>query len=150
MSIAILAQVIVAQGPLLRVMPKKDEDPIVGHPAFARVNTKAQCMFAVASWRQSLDEEHADLLDQLYDLPPNFRTKIEYDEEIDLFLYETVGYDALNQICTGIFISAYAATSINEYFARGFEEYFLNNPETLKQMCPRLYEVIRGLADMEG
>jgi hypothetical protein len=92
----------------------------------------------------------ADLLEQLYDLPPDFRTKMEYDEEIDLFLYETVGYDALNQICTGIFISAYAATSINEYFARGFEEYFLNNPETLKQMCPRLYEVIRGLADMEG
>jgi len=91
----------------------------------------------------------ADLLEQLYELPEDFRTKIEYDEEIDGFLYETIGYDVLSQITTGIFISPYAATSVNEYFARGFEEYFLNSQETLKMINPRLYEIIKQISEVE-
>ena len=91
----------------------------------------------------------AMLLEQMYDLPDNFTTKLEYDEEIDKFLYEDVGYDALNQLCVGIFISAYAATSISEYFARGFEEYFLGDRKNLKEICPSLCRIVNELTTME-
>tara|TARA_B100000963_G_scaffold361256_1_gene395800 strand:+ start:2488 stop:3156 length:669 start_codon:yes stop_codon:yes gene_type:complete len=90
------------------------------------------------------------LLNELYDdVPHDFETKMEYDEDIDKFLYETIGYDILNQICIGIFISAYAATSINEYFARGFEEFFLGNGDEVKSMHPKLYDAIQRLTNME-
>ena len=42
--------------------------------------------------------------------------------KIDDFLYKDVGYALLNNLVMGLFPSAYAATSLREYFARGFEE----------------------------
>ena len=89
------------------------------------------------------------LLGQIYELPDNFDTKLEYDEEIDKFLYETIGYDVLNQLCAGIFISGYAATSISEFFARGFEEFFLGDADALKKVSPKLYHTIKMLTTME-
>lgn len=78
-------------------------------------------------------------LRQNYDVPADFSITLDYDKNIDMFLYKTVGYDALNQICVNIFPSAYAATSISEYWAKGFEEIFIGDRGSLKQMCPILY-----------
>ena len=80
------------------------------------------------------------LLSQKYTVPDDFTISIDYDRAIDEFLYDTVGYDALNQICVGIFPSAYAATSVNEYWAKGFEEVFIGDKDNLKQLCPVLYK----------
>ena len=60
-------------------------------------------------------------LDEMFDTPKDFLVNIEYDSEIDNFLFKTIGYDILNQMVTNIFVSGYAATSVSEYFARGFE-----------------------------
>ena len=79
------------------------------------------------------------LLSQKYAVPADFVTNFEYDRAIDDFLYREVGYDILNQITVGIFPSAYAATSISEYWAMGFEEMFLGDPQKIKSMCPVLY-----------
>ena len=79
------------------------------------------------------------LLSQKYDVPSDFNINFEYDRAIDNFLYRDVGYDVLNQVCVGIFPSAYAATSISEYWAMGFEEMFLGDPQKIKSMCPVLY-----------
>ena len=79
------------------------------------------------------------LLSQKYDVPSDFNINFEYDRAIDDFLYRDVGYDVLNQVCVGIFPSAYAVTSISEYWAMGFEEMFLGDPQKIKSMCPVLY-----------
>ena len=82
------------------------------------------------------------LLSQRYDVPNDFNVNFYYDRAIDEFLFRDVGYDVLNQICVGIFPSAYAATSISEYWAKGFEELFIGEASNLRQMCPVLYKTL--------
>ena len=90
------------------------------------------------------------LLKQNYEVPADFSITLDYDKSIDMFLYKTVGYDALNQICVNIFPSAYACTSISEYWAKGFEEIFIGDKGTIKQMCPILYnKLINVIEEMK-
>ena len=84
----------------------------------------------------------SNLLSRKYKVPADFDIDVEYDRAIDDFLFRDVGYDALNQICVGIFPSAYACTSISEYWAKGFEELFIGETNDLKQMCPVLYRTL--------
>ena len=84
----------------------------------------------------------SNLLSQKFKVPADFDIDVEYDRAIDDFLFRDVGYDALNQICVGIFPSAYACTSISEYWAKGFEELFIGETNDLKQMCPVLYRTL--------
>jgi hypothetical protein len=81
----------------------------------------------------------SDLLSQKFDVPSDFNINFEYDKDIDSFLFKVVGYDILNQVSTNIFLSGYAATSLSEYWAMGFEEMFLGDPTKIKEMCPVLY-----------
>ena len=71
----------------------------------------------------------------------------EYDPKMDSYLYKKVGYDRLNFLVSsyGLFTSAYPATSLGEYFASGFEYYFLENPQELEKISPVLYKKIEGL-----
>ena len=85
----------------------------------------------------------------MYDVPMGFLNNIEYNKEIDFFLYKTIGYDILNQMVANIFVSGYAATSVSEYFARGFEEYFIGDRESFKKMSPVLYRIIEILVNRE-
>ena len=84
----------------------------------------------------------SNLLSQKFKVPADFDIDVEYDRSIDDFLFRDVGYDALNQICVGIFPSAYACTSVSEYWAKGFEELFIGETNDLKQMCPVLYRTL--------
>jgi hypothetical protein len=84
----------------------------------------------------------SNLLSQKFKVPPDFDIDFEYDRSIDDFLFRDVGYDALNQICVGIFPSAYACTSVSEYWAKGFEELFIGETSDLRQMCPVLYRTL--------
>ena len=72
-----------------------------------------------------------------------------YDAEFDNFLHKEVGYEKLAFLTTGLFTSPYAATSIREYFASGFEEYFLpfGDRATLQQISPALYQKIKILSE---
>jgi len=63
----------------------------------------------------------------------------EYSEELDLYLYKDVGYEKLVNLTHGLFNSPYAATSLSEYFANGFEEYFLGRREYLPKVSPQLF-----------
>ena len=91
----------------------------------------------------------ANRLKDIYVLPKDFDFNIEYDNDIDDFLYKKVGYDILNQMVVGVFPSPYAATSVSEYFARGLEEYFIGDNNSLKEMSPVLFRIINKLVDME-
>lgn len=91
-----------------------------------------------------------DLLSQKFNVPKDFNTNFEYDRDIDDFLYKDVGYDNLNQICVNVFPSAYAVTSLSEYWAKGFEELFLGDPARLRDICPILFKtLILLLKDLE-
>lgn len=93
----------------------------------------------------------ANLLKQNYNVPQEFLINGEYDQSIDDFLFKEVGYDVLNQLCVGIFPSGYAATSVSEYWAKGFEELFLGNRRDLKEYCPVLFSRLTKLIkEMEG
>jgi len=91
----------------------------------------------------------ATYLEEMFDVPKDFLINIEYDREIDNFLYKVVGYEILNQMSANIFVSGYAATSVREYFARGFEEYFIGGKDKLKSLSPILYEKIDELVHLE-
>ena len=74
----------------------------------------------------------------------------DYDQDFDLYLYKTIGYKKLQSYVNGLFYSPYAATSVREYFARGFEAYFLHKDlKTLANISPMLYNKVETLADME-
>jgi hypothetical protein len=71
---------------------------------------------------------------------------VKYSENFDSFLYKKVGYDQLRTYTMGLFLSPYAATSLREYFANGFEHYFLNNEkEYVKQISPAVYNKLINL-----
>ena len=65
-----------------------------------------------------------------------------------MFLYKKIGYDKLAALIRGLFISAYAPTSLREYFATGFTEFYLDSDHSyLKRVSPALYEKLSLLQD---
>jgi len=84
-----------------------------------------------------------------YSLSPVFKVKMEYDKEIDEFLYKEIGYEALGNLVNGLFPSPYSVTSLQEYYAIGFEEYFLGDVKYLKKVSPALYSVLESLMEDE-
>jgi len=66
----------------------------------------------------------------------------EYSENFDELLYRTVGYDKLRNYTDGLFASPYGATSLREYFANCFEEYYLGDRDYLGKLCPATYRKI--------
>jgi len=64
----------------------------------------------------------------------------EYNKEMDTFLKDDVGYKTLNGLTQGLFLGSYSTVSLREYFARGFEEYYLGDRDYLKNICPYIYK----------
>tara|TARA_R100000426_G_scaffold83132_1_gene61650 strand:- start:1031 stop:1702 length:672 start_codon:yes stop_codon:yes gene_type:complete len=90
-----------------------------------------------------------DLQTHDYSPPTELQYKTEYIQKIDDYLHDDVTYDVMWHFVGGLFPSPYAATSIREYFARGFEEYAMGNKKELKQTCPVLFRKIKELYKME-
>ncbi len=67
--------------------------------------------------------------------PKKLFQQTEYDYEFDQFLYKDVGYAKLSNIVNGLFVSPYSPTSLREYFATGFTEFYL---ESNLQVAARL------------
>ena len=74
---------------------------------------------------------------------------VEYSEDFDALLYKKVGYDRLSQLLMGVYTTPYAATSLREYFASGFEDYFMHDASYLKKVSPRLFNKIDKLVKGE-
>ena len=73
----------------------------------------------------------------------------EYDTSFDDFLYKDVGYPTLTSLSSGLFMSPYAATSLREYYANGFEWFFLKDEKVfLKKISPMLYYKLDILSNM--
>jgi len=70
---------------------------------------------------------------------------LKYDEKFDIFLYQRVGPSMLRMATAGLFIRPYASVSLREYFATGFEAYYLGKQDTLEKISPMLYDKINEL-----
>mgnify|MGYP003949214579 CR=1 FL=1 len=81
---------------------------------------------------------------------PHLYTFTEYNEIFDKFLADEVGYPILLNLTIGLFASPYGATSIQEYFANGFEKYFLEDPRYVWSVSPVLYEKIETVIHDEA
>ena len=74
----------------------------------------------------------------------------EFEQDFDDFLHKDIGYTKLSPLIQGLFVSPYAATSIREYFATMFTEFYLDpNHNFIKKVSPAVYEKIMLLQDPE-
>ena len=85
-----------------------------------------------------------------YKAPLSFFMDPEFSQEFDDFLHKKVGYDKLSPLLQGLFINAYAATSLREYYATAFTEYYMDsNHNFLKNVSPQVYKKINDLQKPE-
>ena len=85
-----------------------------------------------------------------FDVDPIFRSRPEFNQKVDDFLYKEVGYDLLANLVIGLFPGPYSTTSLREYFAVGFEEFFIGDRQHLREICPVLYMKLDSLISMGG
>ena len=74
---------------------------------------------------------------------------VEYSKEFDEFLHQEVGYSRLNNLTSGLYSSPYGATSLKEYFANGFEHFYLGNPKYVMQTSPVLFGKLQLLHSLK-
>ena len=70
---------------------------------------------------------------------------VEFDQTYDQFLHATVGYDRLAILTPNIFASPYAATSLSEYFANGYEHYLTGARKDVKDLSPNLFDKLEDI-----
>jgi len=80
-----------------------------------------------------------------YQAPEKYYRNTEYNVSFDEFLSDVVGYPTLVSLTMGLFASPYGATSLQEYFANGFEKYYLGEGRRVKEVSPALYNIITHL-----
>ena len=66
----------------------------------------------------------------------------DYDINFDIFLHNEVGYEKIRNLDQGMFLNSYSITSLSEYFATSFEEYYLRNRRLVKKITPAAYAKI--------
>ena len=85
-----------------------------------------------------------------YKIPSVLFKDVEYNDDFDKLLYQKIGYDNLVQPMTGLFINPYAATSLREYYATLFTDFYLNsNHKFIRNVSPQVYEKILMLQNPE-
>ncbi len=83
-----------------------------------------------------------------YNIPKKYFLNAEYDKKFDSILLNDIGYDKLQTICQGLFVNPYGATSLREYFATGFTDFYLHPDHSyLKRVSPELYKKLLLLHD---
>jgi len=76
-----------------------------------------------------------------YNIPKKYFLNAEYDKKFDNILLNDIGYDKLQTICQGLFVNPYGATSLREYFATAFTDFYLHPDHSyLKRVSPELYK----------
>lgn len=104
---------------------------------------------------RKLEKEFLRKREHLYNLlwemgfkaPRDMFMDTEYDQEFDEFLHQDVGYDKLSGVLKGVFVTPYAATSLREYFATAFTEFYLypDSHGYLRKVSPELYKKLAQL-----
>ena len=104
-----------------------------------------------------LEEEFIEKRKQLFsvlkseNVPANLHLflKTSYNQDFDDFLYKEVGYPLLNMLGANIYYSPYAATSLREYFANGFEALFYHGEyDFINKVCPNLFSKLNNIMEI--
>jgi|10_taG_2_1085330.scaffolds.fasta_scaffold00823_8 hypothetical protein len=120
----------------------------VAHAAEERYGDQIYSDFAIESEFKGKRKTLYHRLDQAGLEPSASRfDEVEYDKYFDHYVYNVVGYPKLSTLTTGLFYSPYSTTSLREYFANGFENYFLRDRTYLKKISPALYNKINDLLE---
>lgn len=82
------------------------------------------------------------------DIPEHVMSVSEYQQNLDVFFAEKIGYPKMTTISQGIFYSPYGATSLREYFANGFEAHYYHKDIYLQRVSPVLYSKLQKLEEM--
>jgi len=85
-----------------------------------------------------------------FHIDPALYADTEYNKTFDEFLANEVGYPMLLTLTMGLFASPYGATSLQEYFANGFEKYILDSPQHVRDISPVLYRKIEEIINDEA
>ena len=82
-----------------------------------------------------------------YQVPDlNYFLEVEYNRDFDNYLYNNIGYSLLSLMTVNLFYSPYAATSLREYYANGFEAlYYHKDPGRLSSLSPILLDKLKNL-----
>lgn len=140
---------------------KSDEDLVsdIVHEIAHSIEENFSHMFSLSSIQSEFTKKRKTLYDILnnngHKLDKKLFLDLNYSEELDNVLYKEVGYNKINMLANNLFISPYAATSLREYFANGFENYFYKSKLkgiSVKDMfstCPKLLNLLYTLTDSE-
>jgi hypothetical protein len=84
-------------------------------------------------------------------IPVNLNNFLEtdFDLKFDFFLLKDIGYNVLKKYIDGLFNSCYSVTSLSEYYASGFTDYFLYDRDSVRNLCPVVYNKILKIIDPE-
>tara|TARA_B100000287_G_C20560048_1_gene752061 strand:+ start:504 stop:1193 length:690 start_codon:yes stop_codon:yes gene_type:complete len=83
-----------------------------------------------------------------YNIPTEESYSSEYSKEFDEFVFYELGYEKAGNMVMGLFITPYASASISEYFATGFEAYFMRKEKNyLMNISPVLYKKLNELTN---
>lgn len=75
---------------------------------------------------------------------------LEFDEAFDELLHKDVGYDTIGALASDLFITPYAATSIREYFACNFEEYYMGRRHDVATLSPQVFSVLETINERQN
>lgn len=70
----------------------------------------------------------------------------DFSEDLDYFFQE-LGYDVIESITKDMFCSGYGITSLREYWANSFENFFLKDKDRAQNICPEVCVKIEELVD---
>jgi hypothetical protein len=80
-------------------------------------------------------------------IPNRLRYETEYSKVFDEFLHYDLGHDKAINYAMGLFISPYASVSVSEYFATGFEMFFIQvDSAQIKEMSPELFNKLSNIS----
>ena len=119
-------------------------DDLVHEIAHAAESLKKDKIYGDGSLQEEFLIKRRKMLDILleigYDIDKKSMLSPDFDQELDNFFYWEVGYERLDNLINGIFISPYSITSLREYWAKVFETYALGNKTELQEVSPILYK----------
>jgi hypothetical protein len=75
-------------------------------------------------------------------------SNVQYNKDFDDFLYNRIGSNMLKMVTASDFVRPYSSVSLREYFATGFEAYYLGKKDLLFKLCPVLYKKIDELHNL--
>ncbi len=91
------------------------------------------------------------LKDEGYSVELTDFMNVDFDSRFDEMLYLQLGYPMLSVYTVNSFYSPYAVTSLREYFANGFEAFFMKEDiNRLKNVSPLLYNKIVNLLNLQN